>query len=200
MMARRCYWLAVSLGLWTHWLADPLSHCPQGSGGGSGRLWVRLPASSSSSSSTALRPMRCWMDGSRVGMAGQQAAACPRHRAGSAGQGAGRSSSPLNTVRGQRQPAWPPLPLRAASATTAGEEGKLLQGTIRNISAFAAPRLHGPTRALPPARGPGPAALLPPEPPAPAPLHSPILGELLEKQQPVFRRAAGSLGPGGWRR
>ena len=114
-------------------------------------------------------------------MAGQQAAACPRHRAGSTGQGTGRSLSPLNTAQGRRQLARPPLPLRAASTATTGEEGKLLQGMIRNISAFAAPGLCRPTRALPPACGPGPAAPLPPEPLAPASLRSPILGELLEK-------------------
>jgi len=72
----------------------------------------------------------------------------------------------------------------------------LLQGAIRNISAFTAPGLRGQTSALPPARGPGPAAPLPPEPPAPAPRRSPILGELLEKQQPVCRQAAGSVGLG----
>lgn len=94
-----------------------------------------------------------------------------------------RELVPFKHGAGRRQPAWPPLPLRAASAVTAGEEGKLLQGAIRNISAFAAPGLRRPTRALPPARGP--AALPPPEPPAPAALRGPILGELLETQQPV---------------
>lgn len=140
------------------------------------------------------------MDGSHVGTAGQQAAACPQHRAVPIGQGAGRSLSPLKTAQGQRQLAWPPLPLHAGSTVTAGEEGKLLQGTIRNISAFAAPGLCCLTRALPPAHGPGPAALLPPEPTAPTSLHSPILRELLEKQQPTSHGAAGRLGPGGWQR
>lgn len=75
----------------------PLS---QGSGGGSGRLWVRpTPSSSSSSSSAALRPKRCWMGGSHVDLAGRGATAwTPGTEHGATGRGAGRSSSPLNTA------------------------------------------------------------------------------------------------------
>lgn len=95
---------------------------------------------------------------------------------------------------GRRQPARPPLPLCAASAATAGEEGKLLQSAIRNISAFAAPGLRRPTRPFPLPLGqrrccpPSPRLLLP---------CAHRYWELLEKQQPVSHRAAGSPGPEG---
>lgn len=73
----------------------------------------------------------------------------------------------------------------------------MLQGAIRNISAFAGLGPRGPTRALPPACGLGPAALQPP-PRAPS-SHSPALadtGRITGKATARVPRGSGK--PGCW--
>lgn len=156
--------------------------------GGSGRFWVRQPPPSSSSSGTALRPTRCWMDGWRVNSCLSPA------------QSWGHSAGHRQELVSFKHSARPKAASLAATSPVCSERrdrrrgGKLLQDSIRNISAFTAPGLCSPTRALPPARGPGPTALLPPEPLVPTLLCSLILGELLEKQQPTSCREPRSWG------